>query len=91
MKATKIGIFRDTYLGYEVRIWKWYWPFWTSYDYRSFSTVEAAEEFAKSHYCLKIDGNFVKEVKCECGENKGEVGKDINKIPVNTDVVDEKG
>lgn len=40
-------IVEDHYLGYEVQIWRWRWPFWTMWGYNTFKSIEEAETWAK--------------------------------------------
>lgn len=47
----KYKIIRDDFLGYEVRVRRWYWPFWTQpgncgTSVNTFHTVERARAFA---------------------------------------------
>lgn len=46
----KVRIVADMYLGYEVQIKRWYWPFWRMANFsNTFSSVEKATEFANKH------------------------------------------
>ena len=38
----------DNFRGYEVQIWRWWWPFWEEFGHNTFCTVEEAEAWAKS-------------------------------------------
>lgn len=41
-------IVRDSYAGYEVQVWRWYWPFWSELNFcNTHFTVEEAEEYAR--------------------------------------------
>lgn len=44
----KLRIVNDNYSGYEVQIWRWYWPFWMmpGYSINTFRSVSQAEEYA---------------------------------------------
>ena len=44
----KYRIVTDNYAGYEVQSWRWWWPFWIQGATNTHSTIEAAEEYAKS-------------------------------------------
>jgi hypothetical protein len=51
----KYRIVSDQYLGYEVQIWKIYWPFWIQCDFcNTFISITAAENFAKGHAKIKV-------------------------------------
>lgn len=40
-------IVTDPFRGYTLEVWCWFWPFWVDANpYRSFSTLEEAEQFA---------------------------------------------
>jgi len=41
-------IVADNFRGYEVQIWRWWWPFWVELGHNTFCTVEEAEVWAKS-------------------------------------------
>lgn len=46
----KYRIVRDSYAGYEVQIWRWWWPFWVMADFcNTHATLEKAREFARRH------------------------------------------
>lgn len=54
-------IVRDIYCGYEVQIWRWWFPFWVMADScNTFSSIEKAEEFARIH--SQGEGYVVKEL-----------------------------
>lgn len=41
-------IVTDVYSGYEVQIWRWWWPFWAQAGrVNTHSTVEKAEHYAQ--------------------------------------------
>jgi len=43
----RLRIVRDRYLGYEVQVWRWWFPFWIQAgDVNTFSSVESAEKWA---------------------------------------------
>lgn len=42
-------IVRDRYMGYEVQIWRWWWPFWMEAGVNTFSTEEKAESWARAY------------------------------------------
>ena len=43
-------IVRDNYCGYEVQIWRWYWPFWRELGFcNTHTSFEDAERFARHH------------------------------------------
>ena len=46
MKA-RYRIVSDNYLGHEVQVWHWWFPFWTQPTINTFHTIEAAEEYVK--------------------------------------------
>jgi hypothetical protein len=50
-------IVTDLYCGYEVQVWRWWFPFWIQLGCNTQSTIEAAE--ARALHWLD---NFVKEV-----------------------------
>ena len=44
-------IVKDAYLGYEVQIKYWFFPFiWFMAGVNTFANVERAEEYAKTHH-----------------------------------------
>lgn len=57
MFNTKYRIVRDSWLGFEVQIWRWWWPFWTDHFNgkitNTFATVDRAEEFIKTGHVVK--------------------------------------
>lgn len=51
-------IVRDGYLGYEVQVWRWYWPFWVQPYTNTHSSIERAEimiEFLKNKVVKYVD------------------------------------
>lgn len=47
-------IVRDNYLGYEVQMRLWWWPFWVECDFvNTHSTICKAEAFAQAHAAKK--------------------------------------
>lgn len=43
-------IVTDVYAGFEVQAWRWWWPFWIQCGgINTRSTVEAAEDYARSY------------------------------------------
>lgn len=43
-------IVKDVWLGYEVRVWRWWFPFWVQACWsNTHSSIEDAEEFARAH------------------------------------------
>lgn len=48
----------DRYAGYEVQIWRWWWPFWMQPRTNTFSTIDAAEKFAERY--ARFGGGCVK-------------------------------
>lgn len=50
MFKIKARIVRDRWLGYEVQIWRWWWPFWVQANFsNTHTTIEGAERFAKEY------------------------------------------
>lgn len=48
--GARYRIVRDAYLGYEVQIWRWWWPFWVQAGFtNTHPTVERAEQWARKH------------------------------------------
>lgn len=46
----KYRIVTDKYAGYEVQIWRWYWPFWVQLDIiNTHTTIERAKKHIESH------------------------------------------
>lgn len=46
MKTVKYKIIPDQYLGYEVRIWRIWWPFWVQCDLcNTYKTIENAKKY----------------------------------------------
>jgi len=43
----KARIVTDMYVGYEVQVKRWYFPFWIQYKINSFPSIEEAEIYAK--------------------------------------------
>lgn len=41
-------IVQDNFMGYEVQIRRWWWPFWQEWGHNTFHTIEKAEAWAKS-------------------------------------------
>lgn len=46
-------IVRDTYRGYEVQRWLWYFPFWHQPSTNTHGTIQEAEDWARSHARLR--------------------------------------
>ena len=43
-------IVRDNFAGYEVQIWRWWWPFWSEANFcNTHPSVEAAERWATAY------------------------------------------
>jgi hypothetical protein len=43
---TRYRIIRDNYCGYEVQVWRWYFPFWIADGlFNSHSSIERARQF----------------------------------------------
>lgn len=43
-------IVADTYAGFEVQIWRWYWPFWVEANFsNTHSSEEGALTWARQH------------------------------------------
>lgn len=43
-------IVEDEFAGYEVQIWRWWWPFWVEANWvNTHSSVERAERWAARH------------------------------------------
>jgi hypothetical protein len=54
----KYRIVKDNYCGYEVQVWRWWFPVWTAtgvhgHFTNTFVSIEEAEEFAKSSGVVK--------------------------------------
>lgn len=45
--SNRYRIVRDNYAGYEVQVWRWWFPFWVQPTINTHSTVEGAEQWAK--------------------------------------------
>lgn len=43
----KMRIVTDTHAGYEVQVWRWWFPFWVAHRRNTHPTVEKAEEYAR--------------------------------------------
>lgn len=41
-------IVRDSFCGYEVQSWRWWFPIWIQGFINTHATIKAAEEYAKS-------------------------------------------
>ena len=49
-------IVRDSYCGYEVQVWRWWFPFWLQCGFvNTHATIEAAEAYARR----KVSGRAV--------------------------------
>lgn len=56
----RMRIVRDKYLGYEVQVKRWWWPFWVQADYtNTFRTIAQAESWGRN---WAEHGNTVKEI-----------------------------
>jgi len=54
MKLVKYRIVRDCWLGYEVQVWKLWFPFWVQLDFsNTFSSIEKAEAYVKKRNEVK--------------------------------------
>ena len=54
MRTRRYRVVTDAYLGFEVQVWRWWWPFWMQCQTENgpsntWSSLERAEEFAKHH------------------------------------------
>lgn len=49
MKTTKYRVVRDNYCGFEVQIWKIWFPFWCQIGINTHSSLERAKDFITSH------------------------------------------
>lgn len=50
MKAKRVRIVRDNYAGYEVQVWRWWFPFWVQAEFtNTHRSVEDAERFAEAY------------------------------------------
>jgi hypothetical protein len=48
MKLSKYRVVKDNYNGYEVQVWRWWFPFWCELGgTNSFESLEEAVEYAK--------------------------------------------
>lgn len=46
MRKTRYRIVRDRWLGYEVQVWRWWWPKWTCAGFsNTHSSIERAERW----------------------------------------------
>lgn len=46
----RLRIVTDSFLGYEVQVWRWYWPFWVQADFvNTHSSVDRAEKWAEAY------------------------------------------
>ena len=51
----KIRIVTDEYSGYEVQVWRWWFPIWMQHGFtNTHSTVERAERYAKAITCKRV-------------------------------------
>jgi len=53
-------IVTDDFAGYEVQIWRWWFPFWVQYEVNTFFSIERARAFAKSVLVNRVV-EYVKE------------------------------
>lgn len=61
MKA-RYRIVTDRYAGYEVQVWRWWWPFWVMAGFcNTHSTIEQARAFAHQHARGQLRGGKVVE------------------------------
>ena len=45
-------IVTDAYAGFEVQVWRWWWPFWVEAGgCNTHSSIERAEKWADEHAC----------------------------------------
>jgi hypothetical protein len=42
-------IVTDTYSGYEVQIWRWWWPFWVMAGANTHPSLDRAEAWARKY------------------------------------------
>ncbi len=67
MSMNRYRIVRDCYLGYEVQVKRWWWPFWMQIGGRVATvtntnrSIEDAEALARDHASGR-HGRFVKEL-----------------------------
>lgn len=46
----RLRIVRDQFCGYEVQVWRWWWPFWIQADFcNTHLSIEAAERWAEAY------------------------------------------
>lgn len=61
--AKRARIVRDNYAGYEVQVWRWWFPFWlqawNTGPTNTHSTIERAELFAKNCLQKEVIKEFV--------------------------------
>lgn len=58
-------IVKDAYLGYEVQVWRWWWPFWMQAGgTNTHRTLEGAERYAEANVrrVIKYLGKYDPEV-----------------------------
>lgn len=48
-RKAEYRIVQDSYLGYEVQIRRWWWPFWIQPQTNTHFSIERAERWAKAH------------------------------------------
>jgi hypothetical protein len=49
MMKARYRIVTDRWSGYEVQVWRWWWPFWVMPRVNTHTTLEAAENYARGH------------------------------------------
>lgn len=47
--SKRYRIVRDTYCGYAVQVWRWWFPFWVEPVINTHSSVERAEAWLETH------------------------------------------
>lgn len=59
MKLFKFRFVRDSYAGYEVQIWRFWFPFWSQVGIvNTHRTIEDAEQFMRQHYLYYDEKTF---------------------------------
>ena len=54
IRIKRYRIVTDSYAGYEVQIWRIWWPFWVQMRYvNTHNSIEAAEKFIKTGKIVK--------------------------------------
>lgn len=63
--STHYRIARDRFAGFEVQVWRWWWPFWIQPRLNTHYSIEKAEQWARHHaegygvakYLGRLSGN----------------------------------